>query len=694
MGSRWTDFSATWGNGVNKSVASIKTAGQSIANTTAEGNQSLLDLYLPKDKESKPPPPIKPPPNTFNSNKGIGTGTKDDDKKASDKAKSDAEKKQDILTVNDRVKANAVKYNFAGLESNYGLPNGLLSAINMQESRGNGNAIGPMTKYGTAKGGFQFLDGTAKRFGITNPFDTKQAAEGASKYLRFLLDKYGDINKAISAYHAGEGNVDRGTNIGPVNRQYVKNVKGYMAGVNGVESGTESSDYDKALQEQIQIADKAEKERLELKYKYASEQEKVEQDLAKAIQRINDSTASTDDKTAYRIKAEQEAQAQIVEIKLKALDQEQMIDEREIQFKLDTAQRIFEIEKANIQAAFDAGRISNVEKLKLEKRLEDQMYQIKREGLSKRLDLEVAKANLTGKDDGLISANNAIVDLDHQKAVSDTQKPQLLSEAEMADFEKKFGGLTSRMSSLWDQGIQAMMNGTLTWKNALNAIYSELAAEFIQQMITAPMKKYVASMAPRLAAKLGLIKAETAIEVAGQTAQTAAVVTGETTKTAATSTGVFARLGLKLMEVLKSIMMSAWEAMAAAWAAMSAIPIIGPALGVAAGIAAFAGVSAIVGKVASARGGYDIPAGVNPMTQLHEEEMVLPKQHANTIRALGKSVMSDGSMPATQASGVGGGDINNFNFQSWDSKDLRRFMKKHGRELAGGLKGYGRNFGK
>ena len=133
--------------------------------------------------------------------------------------------------------------------------------------------------------------------------------------------------------------------------------------------------------------------------------------------------------------------------------------------------------------------------------------------------------------------------------------------------------------------------------------------------------------------------------------------------------------------------------MAGAWAALSAIPIVGPALGVAAGIAAFAGVSAIVGKVASARGGYDIPAGVNPMTQLHEEEMVLPKQHANTIRALGKSVTGDGSMSSSQAT-EGGGEINNFNFQSWDSKDLRRFMKKHGRELAGGLKSHRRSFGK
>ncbi len=56
----------------------------------------------------------------------------------------------------------------------------------------------------------------------------------------------------------------------------------------------------------------------------------------------------------------------------------------------------------------------------------------------------------------------------------------------------------------------------------------------------------------------------------------------------------------------------------------------------------FAGAStggALVGdfpglSVASAAGGYDIPAGVNPMTQLHEKEMVLPQREADIVRGL------------------------------------------------------------
>ncbi len=38
--------------------------------------------------------------------------------------------------------------------------------------------------------------------------------------------------------------------------------------------------------------------------------------------------------------------------------------------------------------------------------------------------------------------------------------------------------------------------------------------------------------------------------------------------------------------------------------------------------------------IMSAAGGYDIPSGVNPLTQLHEKEMVLPAPQADVIRGL------------------------------------------------------------
>lgn len=618
----------------------------------------------------------------------------DAEKKAEETQKrqtKELEKQQQILQVNARVKANAEKFNYSSIESQYNLPGGMLSAINMQETKGR-NVEGVQTKYGTAKGNFQMLDGTAKRFGVTNPFDTKQAAEGAAKYLRFLLDKFGDIDKAISAYHAGEGNVERGTGIGSVNRQYVKNVKGYMAGVNGVEAGTDASAYEKSLQEQIRKADEAEKEKLALQYKYADESKKIAIDLKNELDEIEKSTLSSDEKKAFAIQAEKDAAEKIKAIRIEQLEQTKLLLDEELQGRTILAERLYAIEIAQLEVSLNAGKISNVDKVRLAQQLEDQLYAIKRMGLEERLNLEQELSGHTGKSTGVTSTTNEIGTLDNQKSISDIQSPALIDAAQMKDFEDKFGDLTSRMSSLWDKGIQSMMNGTLTWKNAMNAIFTELAGAFIQSMITAPMKKYAASLATRLAVKLGFIKTETAAEVAGQAAQTGAVVAGETTKTMATSTGALARLAIKAGEAIKSIMMYAWEAMAGAFKAMVSIPYIGPVLAVAAGASALALVGGLAGKIKSARGGYDIPAGVNPVTQLHEEEMVLPKQHANTIRALGKNLTSDGGI------GGGGGSsaqtFNNFTIQAWDSKDVRRFMEKHGRELASGLKGYNRNFGR
>ena len=46
------------------------------------------------------------------------------------------------------------------------------------------------------------------------------------------------------------------------------------------------------------------------------------------------------------------------------------------------------------------------------------------------------------------------------------------------------------------------------------------------------------------------------------------------------------------------------------------------------------GILAAAKAMFSAEGGFDVPAGMNPVTQLHQSEMVLPAEHADTIRGL------------------------------------------------------------
>ncbi|EPG7852757.1 tape measure protein, partial [Acinetobacter baumannii] len=91
---------------------------------------------------------------------------------------------QKVLNVNAKVLANASKFRFADLESKYKLPSGTLSAIHMIESRGNAKAYNKETG---ATGGFQFLEGTAKQYGVKDRTDLAQSAEGAAKYMSYLL---------------------------------------------------------------------------------------------------------------------------------------------------------------------------------------------------------------------------------------------------------------------------------------------------------------------------------------------------------------------------------------------------------------------------------------------------------------------------------------------------------------------------
>ncbi|WP_426196186.1 hypothetical protein [Massilia sp. DWR3-1-1] len=64
-------------------------------------------------------------------------------------------------------------------------------------------------------------------------------------------------------------------------------------------------------------------------------------------------------------------------------------------------------------------------------------------------------------------------------------------------------------------------------------------------------------------------------------------------------------------------------------------PIFGPPLSIGIRALGYASAGIVIGTtIASAEGGYDIPGGVNPVTQLHEKEMVLPKGPADVIRGL------------------------------------------------------------
>ena len=73
----------------------------------------------------------------------------------------------------------------------------------------------------------QLMPQTATRFNVQDPFDPSANVNAGARYLRLLLNKFGTIQLALAAYHAGEGRVRRGRNTVPMitaTRKYVVSV--------------------------------------------------------------------------------------------------------------------------------------------------------------------------------------------------------------------------------------------------------------------------------------------------------------------------------------------------------------------------------------------------------------------------------------------------------------------------------------
>lgn len=98
--------------------------------------------------------------------------------------------------------ATAYRRYLIRLEHEYDLPNGTLLAQMMAESGGHGDALSDTG----AEGLFQFMPGTAQRYGI-NPWNPYQSARAAARYLAEQSEKFGTLSKALAAYNAGPKSV-------------------------------------------------------------------------------------------------------------------------------------------------------------------------------------------------------------------------------------------------------------------------------------------------------------------------------------------------------------------------------------------------------------------------------------------------------------------------------------------------------
>lgn len=118
----------------------------------------------------------------------------------------------------------------------HGVKQGFVKSIIAAESAGHQEAISPRGAIGL----MQLMPDTARDLGI-DPAIAEQNVEGGTKYLHWLLKRYANsrngLERAIAAYNAGPGNVDKYKGIPPFQetRDYVKRVMGYYKQFGGVQ---------------------------------------------------------------------------------------------------------------------------------------------------------------------------------------------------------------------------------------------------------------------------------------------------------------------------------------------------------------------------------------------------------------------------------------------------------------------------
>lgn len=296
--------------------------------------------------------------------------------------------------------------------------------------------------------------------------------------------------------------------------------------------------------------------------------------------------------------------------------------------------------------AYSLGEITSEERLELERGFEQQRYEIAALAIQERVALMEKDPNASPVE--YQKLKNQLLEIDRKHMLDKKKIEGAMGLEKMAPQMKVF----DTMQRSFSQALTGMMTRAQTWRQGLNNIFRSVLSSFVENVVVTPLVEWAS----------GLLRQTAIYQMFFATKQTEEEVAAAATIATQKSTGV------------SSVMSNAAVAATAAMASVAEIPIVGWAMApeVGAGIYALA-----MAYMPSAAGGYDIPAGVNPMTQLHEEEMVLPREHANTIRR----------MSGEDGGSSGGGALNvHFNIQALDGNDVKRVLIKNKAGLVAALK--------
>lgn len=309
----------------------------------------------------------------------------------------------------------------------------------------------------------------------------------------------------------------------------------------------------------------------------------------------------------------QDAQRAMVDVRRQAAEQIKQIAMLQAQAERQARQTSIELERQAADLELQLGTISREQYLEKLKQFEDQRYEIAREALLRRL--ELAKSDPDRSPTEVQQIQNEIEALEQQH----TLRLGEIKNSKKADQAEPIVNTMKAGEAAMAQSIENMINRTQTLRQAMASIWKS-----ISQTIIAEIAKIIAR-------RIAMWATEKALTMAGIGADAAKAGTG-------------------------------------AASAVANIPYVGPILAIAALASVFGSVSAMSSRVpsASAAGGFDIPATMNPVTQLHAREMVLPAKYADVIRA------------QAEQGGGGGGDTHHWQINAVDARGFEDMLMKRG----------------
>jgi hypothetical protein len=337
---------------------------------------------------------------------------------------------------------------------------------------------------------------------------------------------------------------------------------------------------------------------------------------------------------------------------LYAIHKQQAIDERATEDeKLAAKQKLAKLEldgdKEKLRLQKEMGDLSDSEYLQSMQVLLNKEYDIQLKALQDKLALYDQDKKAQQK----IFNEIEVLAQEHANALKKTSDDVAIAE------KKQYEQMMSPISSAIDKSVTGMIMGTTTLQKALANLGQSILGEFVSLGV----KRLTSWIATEMT-MTNVSKAWSAIRTA---------VTGEEEATAAAT-----QIATQKAIGVSSIMSNSAIAATAAMASVAAIPVTGWAMAPGVGAETYA---TAMSFLPSAANGYDIPAGMNPLTQLHQKEMVLPAEQADVIRGMAKG-------------GNGGGDIH-MHVHTQSVQDFKNFLAKNSDSLSPALRNLRRNFG-